>query len=153
MKFVADAMLGRLAKWLRILGYDTLYSAEMDDASLARLARQEGRILLTRDTRLVQRRGLTYLLVESDIVEEQLRQVVGELRLDVEEAVFSRCPSCNTPLETTDKPSVAGLVPPYVYATQGQFKRCPRCRRLFWRGTHWDRMKEKLAGLRESVQR
>lgn len=153
MRFVADAMLGRLAKWLRILGYDTLYSTEMDDADLAHLARREGRILLTRDTRLVKRRGLRYFLLESDMLEEQLRQVVRDLHLDVNDQAFSRCPSCNGLLDVVGKESVAGLVPAYVYATQDQFKRCPRCGRLFWRGTHWDRMKERLAKLDEAPKR
>jgi uncharacterized protein with PIN domain len=144
---VADAMLGRLAKWLRILGYDTLYSAATDDADLARIARLEDRVLLTRDTQLAKRRGLRYQLIESDNLEEQLRQLVRDLRLEVDDSAFSRCPVCNTTLETVDKPSMQTAVPPYVYATQDQFKRCPNCRRVFWRGTQWARMKEKLAGL------
>ena len=143
VKFVADAMLGRLARWLRVLGYDTLYSAETDDAALARQARTEDRILLTRDRELARRKGIRVLLVESDRVEEQLNQVVTRLRLAPEDR-FSRCIQCNVVLQELPRARAEGRVPPYVWTTQHRFRECPRCERVYWRGTHWARMEQTL---------
>ncbi|MBI4759036.1 MAG: Mut7-C RNAse domain-containing protein [Chloroflexi bacterium] len=143
MRFLADQMLGRLAKWLRILGYDTLYSNAWSDAEIARLARAEDRVLLTRDTRLLARKGLKGLYVSSEDLVEQIGQLAREGYLD-SRPPFTRCLRCNVSLEQVDKPQVLGQVPPYVYETQDEFRRCPQCGRLFWRGTHWQKMVEKV---------
>ncbi len=139
MRFLADHMLGRLATWLRLLGYDAAYLPGVDDPELARIARAQDRILLTRDVELTRRRGLRAVLVASDRVEEQLRQLKRDLKLSVQEA-FSRCAICNVPLEQVDGDTVRAAVPPYVLQTQDQFRRCPRCARVYWRGTHWAHM-------------
>lgn len=144
MRFIADGMLGRLARWLRILGYDVIYSARLDDAELARMARIENRILLTRDTGLVKRKGVKFVLVKSDDVYEQLRQLLDELQLSLDAAAFSRCSECNTPLVDVHPESVASEIPPYVLATQTRFRRCPGCGRVYWRGTHWEKMRQKI---------
>jgi uncharacterized protein with PIN domain len=148
MKLLLDGMLGRLAKWLRLLGYDTAYFPDLDDDELVRLARAKGRVLLTRDRELTRRRGLTCLLVESDELEEQLKQVISELNLEAEQT-FSRCPVCNTPLREVEKLSVKERVPPYVFRTKEHFSLCPECDRIYWRGTHWARMREEIARIRE----
>jgi uncharacterized protein len=142
-RFIADVMLGRLARWLRVLGYDTLYFSDMDDASLARRARAEDRILLTRDVELARRRGLRVLLLADDRVEAQLREVVRALHLSAEEA-FSRCLNCNAPLVELDRAQARDRVPPYVFATQTRFRRCPECSQIYWRGTHWAQMRAVL---------
>jgi len=147
MKFIVDGMLGRLAKWLRILGYDTAFSPNLDDDQLVRLARAEGRLLLTRDRDLARRRGLQCLLVESHHLEEQLDQILAELALTGEQP-FSRCPVCNTPLRKVEKPEVEGRVPPHIFRTHKDFSLCPNCDKIYWPGTHWARMREKLAGFR-----
>jgi uncharacterized protein with PIN domain len=147
MKFIADAMLGRLAKWLRILGYDTAYSPHLDDNQLVRLARAEGRLLLTRDTGLARRRGLQCLLIESDHLEEQVEQILAELALTGRNP-FSRCPICNTPLKEIEKPEVEERVPPHIFRTHQDFSFCPNCDKVYWRGTHWARMQKKLAEFR-----
>ncbi len=139
MKFLADNMLGRLATWLRLLGYDTAYMAEAADRELARLARAEDRILLTRDVELSRRRGVRHLLIESDKVEQQLKQVFHALGLSTRQA-FSRCAECNLRLNQMTKEEARGEVPPYVFQTQERFLRCPHCQRVYWRGTHWARM-------------
>jgi uncharacterized protein with PIN domain len=144
--FLADSMLGTLAKWLRILGYDTIYDVRLDDNQLVRLARAEGRVLLTRDTGFLQRRGLRLLFIESQVLDEQLVQVIQtcDLRTD---SPFTRCPICNTELDPVHKDEAWGQVPPYVFQTQEQFSLCPECNQFFWRGTHWQSMKNKLEGL------
>jgi uncharacterized protein with PIN domain len=147
MKFIVDGMLGRLAKWLRILGYDTAFSPNLDDDQLVRLARAEGRLLLTRDRSLARRRGLQCLLIESHHLEEQLDQILAELALTGEHP-FSRCPVCNTPLQKVEKPELEGRVPPHIFRTHKDFSLCPNCDKIYWPGTHWARMREKLAGFR-----
>lgn len=144
MRFVADAMLGTLAKWLRILGYDTQYDPDLDDHQLVRLARAQGRVLLTRDRELAQRRGLCVLLVTSERLDAQIGQVLAELNL-VPNQSFSRCPVCNEPLAEVDHETARARVPAYVAQTHKTFKSCPSCQRIYWRGSHWQRMDDQLA--------
>lgn len=154
-RFLADAMLGRLARWLRILGYDTEYFPGEDD-ELIRRARRENRVLLTRDTRLLHRcsggvRGetnpLPHLFIESDHVMEQLRQVVEALRLTLAAPPGHRCSCCNVVLESRGKDQVVGLVPEFVWSRHQAFWACPRCQRIYWAGTHRQRMEETIKAL------
>lgn len=137
-RFIADCMLGKLARWLRILGYDAAYEHAIEDADLVRRALREDRILLTRDTRLVLRKRLPrYILIESQEPAGQLRQTLAELDLSVDTGpMLSRCIVCNAATEPIPKESARGEVPPYVHATQDRFARCPLCRRIYWRATH-----------------
>jgi len=144
-RFVADAMLGRLAKGLRIMGYDTLYDAALDDAQLVRLARAEDRILLTRDTALARRKGARIVLLASESLPDQVAELQQLMGL-VADALLTRCPVCNVELEAIPKDRAWGQVPPYVFATQSEFRVCPLCDRFYWRGSHWKRMKELIAG-------
>jgi len=139
-------MLGTLAKWLRILGYDTLFDASLNDHQLVRLARAENRVLLTRDRELARRRGLHALLVAGEHLDDQVRQVLSELSL-VPDGAFSRCPVCNQPLEAIDRETAQARVPAYVVQTYDSFSCCPACRRVYWRGTHWQQMDEHLKNL------
>ena len=150
MKLLADAMLGRLAKWLRILGYDTAYLVDTDDFAVMRLARAEERLILTRDHALAQRRGVRALLIESESLEDQLRQV----RKDVGPAPhrpFSRCPVCNQALVEATPDLVAARVPPYVRQTHTRFSLCITCDQLYWPGSHWQRMQSIVAELDEEI--
>jgi len=143
-RFLADAMLGRLATWLRILGYDAAYFRGEDDALLD-LARQSGRLLLTRDTALLRRRCLPpHLFIASDRVQDQLREVLGALRLRPPSAPGRRCPRCNVTLEPREKSAVRGLVPDFVWTSQDAFWACPACGRVYWSGTHRRRMVEAI---------
>ena len=146
MKFLADNMLGRLATWLRLLGYDTAYLPDADDHALVRVARAEDRLLLTRDVELTRRRGVRCLLIESEKVGEQLKQVIRALGLTTQHA-FSRCAECNILLGAVSKETVRNAVPPYVFQTHERFLRCPRCQRVYWRGTHWARMLAQIEDL------
>ena len=137
-RFVVDAMLGRLARWLRLLGHDVLYDPQWDDRAIVRIAAREDRIVLTRDhgllARKIVRRGL---LVSSDHVSEQLRQVLLALALHVDHGrIFTRCTACNTLVVAVEKATVEGRVPPYVFRSHARFVRCPGCGRIYWGGTH-----------------
>lgn len=132
MKFLVDAMLGKLAKWLRILGYDTLYFRDLEDERLIALAEAEGRVLLTGDEEL-RRHGI---LISSDDWREQLRELAEAVELDTR-GVFTRCIECNVPLEPVGRAEVEGQVPSFVLATHEEFGRCPRCGRIYWKGTHF----------------
>jgi len=149
MRFIADAMLGTLAKWLRILGYDTLFDPDLNDHQLVRLARAEGRVLLTRDRELAQRRGICVLLVASEDLDAQIGQVLADLHLEPDRS-FSRCPVCNEPLVETDRETARSRVPAYVAQTHTRFKSCPVCQRIYWRGTHWQQMDDQLARILEN---
>jgi uncharacterized protein with PIN domain len=139
-------MLGTLAKWLRILGFDTIYDSALDDNQLARLARSEGRVLLTRDQELARRRGIRSLLVAEQDLEGQIEQVLSDLGL-TPDRTFSRCPVCNGLLAPLDRETARGRVPAYISKTQKTFKQCPACQRIYWRGTHWQQMNTKLENL------
>jgi uncharacterized protein with PIN domain len=145
--FIVDAMLGTLAKWLRILGYDALFDPALDDYQLMRLARAQDRVLLTRDRKLARQRGVRALLITSEHLDDQIRQVLADLDLEPDQS-FSRCPVCNEPLQPLDRESARARVPAYVAQTHETFKICPACRRIYWRGTHWQHMDEFLAGLK-----
>ncbi|UCE18270.1 MAG: Mut7-C RNAse domain-containing protein [Gemmatimonadota bacterium] len=147
IKFIADTMLGRLAKWLRILGYDTLYPGQESDQRLARIAAEEGRILLTRDTELASRKGFRKLLVDSDRLAEQLSQVIEAFHLKTNDRILSLCLLCNCPLREIQKDSVRDKVPPYVFQTQSRFFQCPECDKIFWPGTHLDHIRTELERL------
>lgn len=146
-KFIADRMLGRLARWLRIIGQDVTYGLHLSGYGLIRTARKEGRLILTRDRSIAKKNPPDYLLIESDHFREQLKQVVETFGLDPLKNAFTRCVECNTVLESIGKEAVHGKVPPYVYATQERFSLCRRCKRIYWPATHLERMKAELEAL------
>ena len=144
--FIADAALGRLATWLRLLGCDVVYARVADEAELIRHARAEQRVLLTRNTRLLRRRALPpHLFVHSDDFRLQLKQVVEACGLRVAPAFLARCVRCNTPIENLDRAAACTRVPEYVCETQTAFARCPSCGRIYWPATHVARMRRELA--------
>jgi len=134
-RLLADAMLGKLARWLRILGYDTLYMQD-DDARIAQRARAEGRVLLTRDRGLAQRRGLRTLLIEAQDLDAQMLEVVAALGRPADGA--PRCMLCNGELRRIPVEVARSFVPSYVAQTQSLFHRCAECGKIYWQGTHWE---------------
>ena len=151
LRFVADCNVGRLARWLRALGYDASYHSRIEDAELVREAAAERRVVLTRDRDLTRRRAVQTgvvraILIRDDDVTAQLRQVFSELGLELNEAL-TRCIECNAELEERVPALVADRVPPYVRRTQTRYSQCPQCERVYWAGTHWQRMRAVLAAL------
>jgi len=146
MEFVADCMLGRLAKWLKIFGFDVLYFPKIEDKELLASARKEGRVLLSRDHALLDRaRGLKKLFIESETWEDQVRQVLDHFKLWREVAPYSRCLGCNVKLKPLSKSQAANLVAPFVLKQANSFAICPACGQVFWPGTHFEDMEDKVA--------
>ncbi len=142
--FAVERTLGRLGKWLRLLGFDTLLETELPGRRLTPVVR--GRVLLTRTRRvLVELAALEPVFIVSNEPFEQLREVVVKTALSrADLRPFTRCLRCNVAIEAIPREDVVQLVPDYVWATQAGFSRCPRCRRVFWRGSHTRRSLEKI---------
>lgn len=150
-KFIVDHNVGKLARWLRLIGYDALFFDGGDDAELIAAALAGGRVILTRDTQIMKRGVVTSgrleaLLIEGDAPELQMCQVINSLNLDSNFRPFTICLECNQALLKRSKQQVKDRVPPYVFQTQDQYMECPSCRRIYWRGTHWQAMKKTLEG-------
>jgi len=143
MKFIADEMLGKLAKWLRIIGYDTIYYTKKGDNGLIQQALIEDRVILTRDIMLAERKlARKCILIKSENFHDQLEQIVKELELDTKSKLFTRCLVCNDRLINIEKESIKYQVPEYTYQTQTKFYKCPNCLKIYWAGTHKDGMLE-----------
>lgn len=144
-RFAADAMLGRLARWLRVLGYDTAYDAAIADPVLVALAEREERLLLTRDRHLLRElRPARALEVRHDEPLLQLRTIVVTLELPPPRELFTRCLLCNAPLQALPDAVAAPLLPPGARGIPGPVRQCPACGRLYWDGSHVRRMRHAL---------
>ncbi len=146
MKFIVDCMLGKLAKWLKILGFDTLFFSKIEDEKLISLARKEERIILTRDTGLIQRaKGVETLFLTNDEWQIQVQQVLDHFNLREKVNPHSRCTDCNVILKNLSKKNAKNLVSSFVFEHADSFALCPSCGRVFWRGTHFSDMEAKIA--------
>lgn len=147
LRFLCDAMLGRLARWLRTLGYDTAFERGIRDRALVRRARREERAILTRDTGLAAEWCLgPCLVLEAEEPLERLGEVADAFELPWPRPLFRRCLECNEPLKRASPADVRGAVPPAVRDSRSRFRRCPSCRKVYWRGSHTRRMREALEG-------
>jgi len=143
--FAAEKTLGKLAKWLRLLGFDTLYKPEIATQKFIEKLGSD-RTLLTR-TQRIRKQSLRFksIFVQSDHWSAQLKQVILELGLTADQTrPFTRCLNCNVPIVGAEKNSVRGRVPDYIFETHEHFHRCPKCNRLYWPGTHAKRSLEKI---------
>jgi uncharacterized protein with PIN domain len=151
MKFICDDNLGKLTKWLRTLGYDTLFFDPIEDGELVSKALRENRVVLSRDANLSRfklKLGERLLLIQSEKPLEQVKQVVEHFKLKIDKdlsagskvGLFSRCLICNQVLEKVEKEKIKDRLYPYVYQTQDNFMRCPVCDRIFWSATHVQKM-------------
>jgi uncharacterized protein len=149
-KFVVDRMLGRLAKALRMLGYDTIYYRGNDPEELLRMARLEGRLILTRPARHseISTPDPTRVLVKEDRVALQLRELLQTGILSPSrERLFSRCLRCNAPLDEIPCAEAEGRVPEFVFHHVREFFQCPECHRIYWKGSHPHRMRTQIEDL------
>ena len=149
---MVDHNVGKLARWLRMMGYDSLFFDGAEDSQMVRQALAEGRMILTRDTEVMKRRvigsgRLKAVLIESEEPERQMRQLLNSLDLLEGARPFTLCLECNQPLVERSPADVKDRVPPYVFRTQTQYMECPACRRVYWRGTHWEAMMRRLEQL------
>jgi uncharacterized protein with PIN domain len=144
-QFLADAMLGRLARWLRVLGYDTIYEPALSDRELVLRANAEARVVLTRDRQLLRDlKPSRALELTSDAPLEQLGVVIADCALEPPAELFTRCLLCNCVLDELPPNEAVALVPPKSRDLPGPVRRCPQCRRVYWSGSHARRMREAL---------
>jgi uncharacterized protein len=147
-RFVADAHLGGLARLLRMTGFDTLYDNAFEDAEIEQISEREGRIVLTRDRELLKRRGVTHgCYVRALQTGQQLREIFDRLDLARSARPFSLCLHCNAPLRSIAKTLVLDRLPPSVALQHEHFSTCDQCRRVFWEGSHWQRMRKVVAAV------
>lgn len=145
MKFILTSELGRLAKWLRIFGFDSAYFRDDNTGSLIIQALRDSRVVLTRNHRLPKPGGVKIVCVEAEKIKGQIWEVLGKLQIKVDRRhMFTRCIICNEALVGVDKESIRGKVPEYVFKTQDDFITCPRCKRIYWQGTHWGNVAKTL---------
>lgn len=142
--FIADCHLGKLARYLRLMGFDTLYFTQIDDNDLITLALEQNRIILTRDRGLSERKNAPVLFLESKETSAQLQAVISRFNLKEHPAPFSRCIVCNAPLQVVDKEKVLHKLPQKVRRYFSHFEQCPVCDRVYWHGDHYRRMKQFL---------
>lgn len=145
MKFLCDQMLGTLAKWLRIYGFDTFYANNaMDDAELLKISKDENRILITRDKRLIQiarRENLTTIEIKTTDIDEQISTTLDGIKIE-QTKFLSRCLLCNSEVEEIKKENVKGKVAERVFDNNEKFWFCKKCNKIYWKGTHYDKMKK-----------
>ena len=143
-KFVADHMLGSLARWLRMIGYDTVYDKSKDDPDIAKLARSENRFILTRDKELSKEPGA--LLLDNEDLDSQLKAVAARYGLKFNEDMI-RCSKCNGELVDLPKDDAKGQVPDGAFQVNERFWKCTKCQKIYWKGTHWEGITARLKKL------
>jgi uncharacterized protein len=150
LKFLVDHMLGKLAKGLRMLGYDTIYYRAADPHQMIQLARQEDRVILTRNTKLIPKRPEDLIVrVTEDIPSLQLRELIDKKLIGLDkEDLFSRCLLCNAVLGKIPRSEAEGKVPEFTFYQQEEFFQCPQCKRIYWQGSHQENMQKKIEALR-----
>jgi uncharacterized protein with PIN domain len=152
IRFIADENVGGLARILRLLGFNTTFFKDGQDSQLVNLALAENRIILTRDSHISERRLITshqvrLVFIHSDNKLQQIKQVEEELNLKNQIQPFTLCLECNRALLPIDREEVRNRVPPYVFQTQMKYVECTLCRRIYWKGTHWQSMTKVLLNL------
>jgi len=157
VKFLTDGMLGKLTRWLRMLGHDVEYSKSLDDDQLIAVAKDEGRVLLTRDLKLYQRatsRGTDTFLVEGKTEDKKLAELAKRFNLKLEiDVAISYCPKCNARIKFVSKEEVSDSVPKTTYLYYNDFWKCLKCGQIYWRGAHWKRIDATLKEAKELLEK
>lgn len=153
MKFIADGMLGKLTRWLRMLGHNVKYSNRLDDSQLMAIAKKERRILLTRDLELYQQaitKGVQAFFVEGQTEAEKLAKIAQKFGINLEiDMATSRCPKCNAKVKPIHKENVKGKVEDSTFNFYNEFWTCPKCSQIYWQGAHWKRIRKTLETAKE----
>jgi uncharacterized protein with PIN domain len=148
LRFIADGMLGKLTRWLRMLGHNVKYSNKLDDAQLMIIAKKERRILLTRDLELYQQasaKGVQAFYVDGKTEAENLAKIAQKFGISLDiDMKRSRCPKCNAQVKSIPKERVLGRVEESTYVHYNEFWECPRCGQIYWQGAHWTRIRKTL---------
>jgi uncharacterized protein with PIN domain len=157
LKFITDGMLGKLTRWLRMLGHDVEYSRSDDDKKLIEKAKSEKRILLTRDFKLYQQammQGVDAVLVEASTGAEKLADLAGRFNFKLEiDVTVSRCPKCNAKIKPVSKDIVIDRVPKSTSTYYNEFWECPRCGQIYWQGAHWKKIEKTLKEARKTLEK
>lgn len=145
--FIADAMVGRLAKWLRLLGFDTLYRRDVGDGELVRIAFREGRVILTRDSHFLRRKNMGNLFfLHSDKTSQQLLEVIAAFK--IKKFRRARCVLCNGSMDQVEnKEDIRAMMPEYVYLTDEVFLKCRGCGNIYWEGSHLKKFRNMVSDL------
>ncbi len=155
MKFIADGMLGKLTRWLRILGHDVKYSIVLDDANLIATAESEKRVLLTRDLELYKQasaKNIDAFYLDPGTGEEHLAELAGRFGIDLDiDLVISRCPKCNAKLRPTTKEQAIDKVEKSTLNHYNEFRKCSKCSQIYWQGSHWTKMRKTLENARKKT--
>ncbi len=147
MKLILTRELGRLTRWLRLLGLDAAYFDSDDMKELFVTAFNKKRIVVTKRKRISGTKSLKVIYIKSDTLKEQLNELKKKIPFKTG-SLFTRCADCNEKVFKVERAPIRGLVPKYVFKTQKKFYQCPSCARIFWRATHWDRAEEFLHEVR-----
>lgn len=157
MKFLADSMLGKLARWLRMLGQDVIYDVDLNDNDLLCLAKKENRVLLTKDLELYKRAaamGIDAFFVEGNLESERLAEIARRygvsLSIDMDK---SNCPVCNTKLVATPKEKLSGELEKNTFAYYDKFWKCPNCGKIYWQGAHWKQISSTLGEAQAKLEK
>lgn len=155
MKFLCDQMLGTLAKWMRIYGFDTFYAnREMGDKELIYICRNENRILISRDKTLIKwaiRENLETIEIKTTDINEQIRKVLSNRQIDSKK-FLSRCLLCNDLVYEIDKDEIKTKIPKKVYDNNEKFWFCKKCDKIYWKGSHFDNMIDKINEIKKSIK-
>jgi len=156
LKFITDGMLGKLTRWLRMLGQDVKYSKALDDKRLIKIATAENRVLLTRDLKLYQlarKRGVDTAFVEGVTEAEKLASLAEQFNFKLEiDVTVSRCPKCNTPIRPVSKEGIVDRVPEATATYYEDFWECPGCGQPYWQGAHWKRIEKTLKEAKQALK-
>jgi len=156
LRFITDGMLGKLTRWLRILGHDVEYTGSMDDKELVQKAKKESRVLLTRDLELYKQaiaKGAEAFLTESPDQTANLASLAKRFRFPLQIDVrASRCPKCNGRIEIVSKASVADKIPSTTSSNYNEFWQCQECGQIYWRGAHWKRIDKTLDEAKKTLR-
>ena len=157
MKFLTDGMLGKLTRWLRLLGYDVKYSRSLNDEQLIETAKRESRILLTRDLKLYRQatvQRINSFFVERTTEAKKLASLAKRFNLKLDfDATVSRCPKCNTQIKHIPKEKIVDKIPETTASYYDEFWQCPSCEKIYWQGAHWKRINKTLKEAKEVLKR